>query len=333
MMPFGGPESERALVLLRPRDADVASRLLIEALFVVKICLDTFELGIEAERGAGFVVTSEEYVVQASETESLRKWVKAQPPWSDLPIIVITGKVDDPSRIRSAEQLEDNWGNVSFLERPFHPTTLVSLARSALRSRRRQYEARDLLSRYELLARELQHRTKNLLSVILSIAGASLRDGGEGNQAFIGRLHSLAKAQDIIFAEGGGGALLGDVVRSIVESFGSRISMEGPSVYLKAGMAQGFALVVHELATNAAKHGALAAPSGLISINWSLNAGLEEPTVTFTWRERGGPPARAPEHRGFGSVLLEKAIATSGDPPLLDYGPDGLTFQITARCR
>lgn len=332
-MPFGGPESERALVLLRARDAEVASRLLTEALFAVKICIDAFELGTELERGAGFALISEEYAVQASENESLGKLVKTQPTWSDFPIIVITGKIDEPSRIRAAERLENIWGNVTFLERPFHPTTLVSLARAALRSRRRQYEARDMLNRYELLARELQHRTKNLLAVILSIAGASLRAGGEGGQAFIGRLHSLAKAQDIIFAEGGGGALLGDVVRSIVESFGARISMEGPSVYLKAGMAQGFALVVHELATNAAKHGALTAPSGRISINWSLDAGFEEPRVSFTWRERGGPSAHAPEHRGFGTVLLENAIATLGDPPLFEYGPDGLTYQITAACR
>jgi two-component sensor histidine kinase len=109
-------------------------------------------------------------------------------------------KIDEPSRVRAAFHLESDWGNVSFLERPFHPTTLLSVARTALRSRRRQYEAREVLKRYELLARELQHRTKNLLSVILSIAGASLREGGEGNEVFIGRLHSLAKAQDIIFA-------------------------------------------------------------------------------------------------------------------------------------
>ena len=332
-MPFGGPDSERALVLLRRRDAEVASRLLTEALFAVKICFDPFELGIELERGAGFVLISEEYAAHAIEAKTLHNWVKAQPPWSDFPFIVITGKIDEPSRNRIAVHLEKKWGTVSFLERPFHPTTLVSLAGTARRSRRRQYEARDVLSRYELLARELQHRTKNLLSVILSIAGASLRDGGEGHQAFIARLHSLSKAQDTIFAEGGGGALLGDVVRSIVESFGSRISMEGPSVFLKAGVAQSFALVVHELATNAVKHGALTKQSGSINVYWSLDAGLEEPTVNFTWRERGGPPATPPEHRGFGSLLLEKAIASSGGPPRFDYGPDGVTYQITALCR
>jgi two-component sensor histidine kinase len=82
-------------------------------------------------------------------------------------------------------------GNVSLIERPFHPRTLASVARAAIRSRRRQYQARELLERYELLARELQHRTKNLLAVILSIAGASLRDDGDGPDVFVSRLHAL----------------------------------------------------------------------------------------------------------------------------------------------
>ena len=82
---------------------------------------------------------------------------------------------------------------MSFLERPFHPTTLVSVAHSGLRSRRRQYQARDLLQRYELLARELQHRTKNLLSVIHSIGSASLRQGGGGREEFLGAFALWAK--------------------------------------------------------------------------------------------------------------------------------------------
>ena len=104
-------------------------------------------------------------------------------------------------------------------------------------------------------------------------------------------------------------------------------------VYLKAGVAQGFALIVHELATNAVKYGALTAPTGTVSVRWSLNAGQEEPTVTFTWQERGGPPAAPPEHRGFGSLLLEKAVSSSGVPPRFEYGPEGFTYQITAVCR
>jgi two-component sensor histidine kinase len=332
-MPFGGPDSERALILLRRRDAEVASKLLTEAAFAVHICSNAFQFITELERGAGFAVLSEEGASETALAETIEKWATAQPAWSDFPIIIITGRTDAPHRNRASTTLQERLGNVSFLERPFHPTTLVSLARTALRSRRRQYEARALLGRYELLARELQHRTKNLLSVILSVASASLREGGGGSEALVDRLHSLAKAQDLIFEEGGSGALLEHVVRSIVDSFGARISIEGPPVYLKAGVAQGFALIVHELATNAVKYGALTAPSGRVSVRWSLNAGVEEPTVSFTWQERGGPPVAPPEHRGFGSLLLEKAVASSKEPPRFEYGPEGFSYQITSLCR
>lgn len=332
-MPLGGPDSGRALILLRKRDAEVASKLLSEATFAVQIFTDPFQLTTELDRGAGFAILSEEIATRPAVSEAIGEWARVQPVWSDFPIIVITGREDTPSRPRLAANLQQRFGNVSFLERPFHPTTFINLARTALRSRRRQYEARTLLGRYELLARELQHRTKNLLSVILSIASASLREGADGGNALVARLHSLAKAQDLIFEAGEGGALLEHVVRSVIDTFGSRVSIEGPSVYLKAGVAQGFALIVHELATNAAKYGALTTQSGNVFVRWSLNAGVEEPTVSFTWQERGGPPTAPPQHRGFGTLLLEKAVASTADPPLLDYGPHGFTYKITALCR
>jgi two-component system CheB/CheR fusion protein len=147
------------------------------------------------------------------------------------------------------------------------------------------------------------------------------------------RLHSLAKAQDLIFEEGGSGAQLEHIVARIVEGFGARVTIEGPAVFLKASVAQGFALIIHELATNAAKYGALTTPCGSVSVHWSLNASVEEPTITFIWQEQGGPPAAPPVHRGFGTLLLEKAVASSADPPRFDYESTGFTYQITAFCR
>src|SRR5690606_38238914 len=141
--------------------------------------------------------------------------VQEQPAWSDLPMIVLTSLTDALTRSRSAVELQDTLGNISFLERPFHPRTLSSVARAAMRSRRRQYEARELLERYELLARDLQHRTKNLMAVIQSIAGASLRDGSESQQTFIARLHALAAAQDLLMEGDAHGAYLRDIVNAI----------------------------------------------------------------------------------------------------------------------
>ncbi len=331
-MPFGGPDSERALVLLRKRNAEVASQLLVEAGFAVKAC-NHVDFVAELDTGAGFVVLSEELAADKAFFDAAGTWLTAQPPWSDLPIIMLRGRSESPDRNRDAARLQETLGNISFLEQPFHPTTLISLSRTALRSRRRQYEARALLSRYELLARELQHRTKNLLSVILSIAAASLRDGGGGGEALIARLHSLARAQDLIFEEGGSGALLQHIVARVVESFGARVTFDGPEVFLKANVAQGFALIVHELATNAVKHGALSDPGGTVQVRWRFNAGTQEPTITFTWQEEGGPPLVPPERRGFGTLLLEKAVASAGGPPRFEYGSRGFAYEITAACR
>jgi two-component sensor histidine kinase len=329
-MPFGGPDSERALILLRRRDADVAAQLLSEALFAVKVCADPMQLLAEFATGAGFALIGEELASEARTVDSFGAWIKAQPPWSDLPIIMIRGRGDAPNRNRGAAVLQEKFGNISFLERPFHPTTLVSLARTALRSRRRQYEARALLARHELLASELQHRTKNLLSVIHSIASGSLREGGEGSKVFMARLQSLAKAQDRIFEEGG--ADLDHIVRDVVDTFGPRISIEGPPVFVNSGVAQGLALIVHELATNSAKYGALTTPSGSVSVRWSLDASGEEPAIKFTWQEHGGPPAAPPNRRGFGTILLERAVASEG-PPRFNYGSSGFGYQIVVPCR
>jgi len=166
------------------RDAEVGTRLLQEAGWVTLTCSNVAGLCEELTKGSAFAVVAEEALANGNLLQ-LVSWIKNQPAWSDFPILILTRHRDAPDRNAFARRLQDNLGNVSFLERPFHPTTLASMARSALRSRRRQYQARELLERYELLARELQHRTKNLLAIIQSIGNASLGEGGEGREAFL----------------------------------------------------------------------------------------------------------------------------------------------------
>jgi two-component sensor histidine kinase len=237
-MPFGGPNSERILILApRGRDAEIASRLLQEAGWPTLICADIGRLCDEFSKGAGLSVVVEE-ALATDELSALAKCIEAQPAWSDFPIVVLTRRADAPERNVLANQLQDILGNVTFVERPFHPTTLVSVARSGLRSRHRQYQTRELLERRDLLARELQHRTKNLLAVIQAIASASLQESA-GREAFFDRLHALAKAQDLIIGGAGRGALMSKVVEQALESFGARISVEGPEVFLNSGSAPG----------------------------------------------------------------------------------------------
>jgi two-component sensor histidine kinase len=328
-MPFGGANSERILILApHGRDAEVASKLLQEAGWATLVCSDVARLSEEMTRGAGCAVLVED-VLASNEISALTASINAQPPWSDFPMVVLTARTDVPERNVAAIRLQDALGNVTFIERPFHPTTLVNVVRAALRSRRRQYGAREVLERRDLLARELQHRTKNLLSVIQAIASASLQES-YGRESFFDRLHALAKAQDLIIEGAGRGALMRHVVRNALESFGTRVSVDGPEVFLNPGAAQGFALVVHELATNAAKHGALSTEGGSVFVRWAIDATTTEPTISFHWQEKGGPVVTAPKRKGFGTVLLERAVATSAVPPRFDYSPQGFSYEVKA---
>lgn len=326
---FGGLNSQRILILVPyGRDADIASKLLQEAGFVSFVCADISELCVELIKGAALAVISED-AIPIGDLGDLVGWIKAQPAWSDFPIVLLTGRGDAPERNALAQRFQSLLGNVSFLERPFHPTTLVSVAKAALRSRRRQYQARELLERYELLARELQHRSKNLLTIIKSIASASLRND-PARDGFFARLHALAKAQDLILEGDVRGAPMKVVVEQALQTFGDRVSVEGPDIFLKPSVAQGFALIMHELATNAAKHGALTSETGTVAVRWALDTSSADPAVVFQWQERGGPPAAPPKRTGFGSVLLEHAVANSGCPPRFDYAPEGFSYELKA---
>ena len=328
-MPFGGANSERTLILApHGRDAEVASRLLQEAGCSTLICSDVKRLSEEIARGAGCAVVVEDVI--AEDISALATVIDNQPAWSDFPIVVLTTRADRPERNALAIRFQDTLGNVTFLERPFHPTTLINVVRAALRSRRRQYGAREVLERRDLLARELQHRTKNLLAVIQAIASASLQES-HGKEAFFDRLHALAKAQDLIIEGAGRGALMRQVVEVVLQSFGTRVSIDGPEVFLNSGAAQGFALALHELATNAAKHGSLSTEGGTVSVQWAIDATTAETTVHFRWQERGGPVVTVPNRKGFGTVLLERAVATpSSAPPRFDYSPEGFSYEVKA---
>ncbi len=137
--------SERALILAPlGRDAAVAASMLAEIHVETHVVRSLPELREALDAGVGFVVTTEE-ALRTADLHGLSEWLAGQPEWSDMPFVLLTsrggGLEQNPAAARYLEML----GNVTFLERPFHPTTLISVARSALRARRRQYEARARL--------------------------------------------------------------------------------------------------------------------------------------------------------------------------------------------
>ena len=168
-----GPE--RALILAPyGRDATVALAILDEAGLAADICPDLGALQRECEAGAGVALIVEE-ALQDQDYAQLARWIEEQPAWSDFPVIVLAPRGAGLERNPAAARYSQALGNISFLERPFHPTTLVSIVQTALRGRRRQYEARERLenlraavtrqdrdqTHLRLMVNELNHRVKN----------------------------------------------------------------------------------------------------------------------------------------------------------------------------
>jgi PAS domain S-box-containing protein len=192
-------------------------------------------------------------------------------------------------------------------------------------------EQKRVEERQQTLLHELSHRGKNLLGVILSIVGRSLsgdRSLAEARDVLIGRLHALANTYETVMTSGFDGALLDVILNNELKSFGDRVQVHGPSIMLTAKATQTIALVAHELATNAAKYGAMSDAGGNLIVAWEL-AGDE--TLRFDWREEGGPPAQQPTRRGFGTTLIAQVAGSEfACKPELSYGESGFRYQFTA---
>jgi signal transduction histidine kinase len=170
---FSRPET--ALILTPVgRDAQIASALLKEAGIDTVICAGVEGMCVGLEAGAGFALVTDE-ALSAADLAPLAAWVRNQPPWSDFPFVLLTERGGGLERNPAASRLTATLGNVVFLERPFHPTSLISVARTALRGRRRQYDARqrieDIRQGEALLERRVQERTSELAAANRQLVG------------------------------------------------------------------------------------------------------------------------------------------------------------------
>ena len=169
-----------------------------------------------------------------------------------------------------------------------------------------------------LLLRELTHRVKNTLTVVQSIAHQTRRFSKsyeEFTDRLDGRLAALAAAHSLLVDSDWRGADLATLARRQFEPHvggnSGRVRITGEPVFLPADLATPFGLVFHELATNAAKYGSFSGRAGTVDLGWSLETRNGQPLLTVTWRERGGPKTTEPKTKGFGSELIERAIANA----------------------
>jgi PAS domain S-box-containing protein len=192
--------------------------------------------------------------------------------------------------------------------------------------------ARKLAEQHrELLIRELNHRVKNTLATVQSIAAQTLSSGCEAavRDAFAARLLSLAGAHDLLTRGNWEGSGLAEVARQALGPHmgEGRIALSGPDLRLSPKAAVALGMAFHELATNAAKYGALSVPQGRVALDWRVDG----EALDLHWTERGGPPVAAPTHRGFGTRLLERGLPHELHGRLrMDFRPEGLACTIAA---
>lgn len=189
----------------------------------------------------------------------------------------------------------------------------------------------------KLLMNELDHRVKNTLATVRAIVTRTLRGAtslAEAQEGLNARIMALAEAQKLLTIRKGEGADIGDVVVNAIRTLHDdckRITIGGPALKLTPSAALALSLALHELATNATRYGALSGETGHVEIRWTLDRNEGQPSLRFIWKERDGPTVLAPTRRGFGSTLIEEAVAaeTSG-ATRLDYRPAGVLFTLDA---
>jgi two-component sensor histidine kinase len=193
---------------------------------------------------------------------------------------------------------------------------------------------------HDLLIEELNHRVKNTLAILQAIAVQTFKSASRlEREKFEGRLGALAEAHNLLSKEKWQGSELDDVIARVLEPYRlnapDRIRMSGPKVPLSPRLAVVLSMIVHEIATNAAKYGALSNDTGTVDLAWSVisedqGTKLRVAKLKMVWQESGGPVVTAPIRRGFGSRLIERSARDQlGGEATVDFLPRGVVYSIT----
>jgi two-component sensor histidine kinase len=183
----------------------------------------------------------------------------------------------------------------------------------------------------QFLFGELRHRSRNLFSVVQGIASRTLMESqslSEAKQAIEMRLGALARTHAMLADSGWTGAPLEQIVSEELTSFANRVSCIGCSLMLNTPAAQSFSLIIHELSTDAVKHGALSRPEGRITIQGSIRSCEGGDLFEFSWIESGGPPVQRPQRIGFGSSILNGMAKRFARHVKASYRSEGLVYEL-----
>lgn len=299
----------------------------------------------------------------------LAQMIRERKKNAEIPIIFLTAYYNEDQHVIEGYDS----GAVDYLHKPINPAILKSkvavLVELHLKQRQLENANRELLAEvaerrlaqkqlYELnntleqrvlerteahkqaeeqirlLMNEVNHRSKNILSVVMAIAQQTVASNSdEFLLRFSNRVRALAVNHDLLVENQWKCVDVSDLVcgqlAHFAELIGRRISVDGPPLRLMAMAAQSIGMVVHELSTNAVKHGALSTAEGRVEIAWRIDEGDTADGFTMSWIEKGGPPVAPPGHRGFGTTVITKMTEMSlGGKVDLHYAPGGLVWRL-----
>jgi two-component sensor histidine kinase len=219
--------------------------------------------------------------------------------------------------------------------------TYANLVGAAIERLRVLDELRAAVREKDRLLRELNHRVKNTLATVQSIASVTLRNATSvhhASDAIESRLIALANVHNVLTSQSWAAVDLRDIVRQAIEPYDlaaeSCVSVQGPSVPIPPRIALALAMALQELATNAVKYGALSNRLGQIKVRWELDGSATSGRLLLTWEETNGPPVEQPTRRGFGTRLIERSLAKELDGQLrIDFAPTGVVCTINVPLR
>ena len=323
---------------------------------------DITEHLMEAERNAQLatiVSTSPDAIISLSENGCVMSWNSGAERIFGYTADEIIGRSERILFAESADQeFEEKYQNLRLGQnvrlrdavRRRKDGTLVDVAINAAPMRRSDGRVigfsavlRDITERkrvekhLRVVMRELSHRTKNLLAVIMAMVRQTARKSNDVavlQSELIQRLQSMSASHDLLVAEDWAGASIEGLVRAVLDPFvgnsSETLECEGSRVFVNATAAQNLGLALHELATNAAKYGALSTPQGRVRVTWSFEPdGLGLPRLVIKWVERGGPAVTSPEVKGFGHVVIERVAAQALDANVsYEFAKEGVRWSI-----
>jgi len=307
--------------LLKASSAREALEILLKndvAVILVDVCmpdLDGFELASMIREHPRFRETAIIFIsaVLISEVDSLRAYEMGAVDYVSVPVV--------PGILRAKVRV--------FVDL-YRKTRQLALMNSDLEQRvvDRTAELEAAIAQQELLAREVDHRARNALAVIQSIVTMMPATPGDAFARTIeGRIRAMARAHTLMSQSRWEGADMRSLVNEELEPYatGDRVKVRGEAVAIKPQVAQNFALAIHELATNAAKYGALSVPEGRLEVSWRLNGN----EMSLDWVERGGPASAPPKRKGFGSKVIDASVRHQlGGSLECDWADTGLRCAI-----